>query len=211
MWQKNFLQFINYKKYNTCKKGYCNYKKSSFLLTLIFIIICFTSFSMQAFALDEVEHNDYDYNNNSHNDNFFQNSEPIYEDTLPVYEETFSTEYIEPTLTTTEPYFENSTTTEYIEDFTYEETTTEPLEIMQATEEDTQIYEPETTKKSYIDYFAGIFETTQSPTQLSTSTVSTNTYSTNNNAGIVCWVCVIVGVLTLVVMLASTKLSGNEI
>lgn len=172
----------------------------SLAVSLVFLIIIF---SVPAFAVDEFGNDDF---NTGGFDTPVQNSEPAFENTFPYYEETEVTEYSEPIIQPTETYYEEPTT-EYIE-YSEGTDTTEPTEFEKNTESDyTQFVEQETTKKSYIDYFAGLFETTESPTQLSTSVVSTNTYSTNNNAGIVCWVCVIVGVITLVVMLASTKMS----
>ena len=41
--------------------------------------------------------------------------------------------------------------------------------------------------------------------------VSSKTYSTDYTAGIVSWICVGVGLIVVLVMLVSTKLSGRSI
>lgn len=54
----------------------------------------------------------------------------------------------------------------------------------------------------------------QQPTDLNAikidKSISNKTYNTDNTAGIVSWVCVGVGLLVILVMLLSTKLSGNK-
>ena len=57
------------------------------------------------------------------------------------------------------------------------------------------------------DFNNNVVNETVSPTQLSTSKVSTKRYETNDAAGVVFWVCVIVGIIVLIFVLLSTKIS----
>ena len=90
------------------------------------------------------------------------------------------------------------TETEETEEVTEEYT--EPV----YTEEPTEPYYEETTE---YDFNNNVVNETVSPTQLSTSKVSTKRYETNDAAGIVYWVCVIVGIIVLIFVLLSTKIS----
>lgn len=116
-----------------------------------------------------------------------------------VYTEPEYTEiYTEPeTYPETEPYTEPPT--EY-----YTEEVTEEYTEPQYTEEPTEPYAEETTE---YDFNNNVVNETVSPTQLSTSKVSTKRYETNYAAGVVSWVCVIVGIIALVFVLLSTKIS----
>ena len=113
----------------------------------------------------------------------------------PEYTET---QYTEPeTYPETEPYTEPPT--EY-----YTEEVTEEYTEPVYTEEPTEPYYEETTE---YDFNNNVVNETVSPTQLSTSKVSTKRYETNDAAGIVYWVCVIVGIIVLIFVLLSTKIS----
>ena len=118
----------------------------------------------------------------------------------------------------TEVYTEPQYTEEYTEAETYPETEpyTEPLteyyteEVTEeyteppVTEEPTEVYAEETTE---YDFNNNVVNETVSPTQLSTSKVSTKRYETNYAAGVVSWACVIVGIIVIVFVLLSTKIS----
>lgn len=54
----------------------------------------------------------------------------------------------------------------------------------------------------------GVTTQYQAPTLL--KTISSKAYETNNMAGVVSWVCVIVGVIVIFVVLVSTKASGRQ-
>ena len=131
-----------------------------------------------------------------------------------IYETVAETEVIvetDPFVETEEPYpiETEPVTDEYIEttEYYYEETTEEPQPV---TEEPVieETEEPQVTE--YVPYEEDILETTISPTQRSTSTVSTKRYETNFIAGVVSWACVIIGILVLLIFIASTKLSGRK-
>ena len=108
------------------------------------------------------------------------------------------TQYTEPeTYPETEPYTEPPT--EY-----YTEEVTEKYTEPVYTEEPTEPYYEETTE---YDFNNNVVNETVSPTQLSTSKVSTKRYETNDAAGVVYWVCVIVGIIVLIFVLLSTKIS----
>ena len=98
----------------------------------------------------------------------------------------------------TEVYTDPEYTEPYTEPETYPET--EPV----YTEEPTEPYYEETTE---YDFNNNVVNETVSPTQLSTSKVSTKRYETNDAAGVVYWVCVIVGIIVLIFVLLSTKIS----
>lgn len=107
--------------------------------------------------------------------------------------------YTEPeTYPETEPEYTEQPTEYYTEEVTEEYT--EPV----YTEEPTEPYYEETTE---YDFNNNVVNETVSPTQLSTSKVSTKRYETNDAAGIVYWVCVIVGIIVLIFVLLSTKIS----
>ena len=86
----------------------------------------------------------------------------------------------------------------------YTEEVTEKYTEPVYTEEPTEPYYEETTE---YDFNNNVVNETVSPTQLSTSKVSTKRYETNDAAGVVYWVCVIVGIIVLIFVLLSTKIS----
>ena len=98
----------------------------------------------------------------------------------------------------TDPEYTEQPTEYYTEEVTEEYT--EPV----YTEEPTEPYYEETTE---YDFNNNVVNETVSPTQLSTSKVSTKRYETNDAAGVVYWVCVIVGIIVLIFVLLSTKIS----
>lgn len=107
----------------------------------------------------------------------------------------------------TDPYIEP--TTQYVEPVTEEQFTepeTEAVETVPETEE-------QTTQEQTV-YIGEIV--TQSPDVTEfvpptlPKTISQKTYSTNYTAGIISWICVIVGVVVVVSVLVSTKVSGRK-
>ena len=113
--------------------------------------------------------------------------------------EEYTEPYTEPeTYPETEPEYTEQPTEYYTEEVTEEYT--EPV----YTEEPTEPYYEETTE---YDFNNNVVNETVSPTQLSTSKVSTKRYETNDAAGVVYWVCVIVGIIVLIFVLLSTKIS----
>ena len=111
--------------------------------------------------------------------------------------------YTEPQYTEPETYPETEPYTEPPTEYYTEEVTEEYTEPVY-TEEPTEPYYEETTE---YDFNNNVVNETVSPTQLSTSKVSTKRYETNDAAGIVYWVCVIVGIIVLIFVLLSTKIS----
>jgi hypothetical protein len=113
----------------------------------------------------------------------------------------------------TEPQYEPETEapTEYVEPQTEEPT--EFVEPETSSVKATEYYEPETeqqqTQAAYVEP-----ENEQTTTEFQAptlaKTVSEKTYSTNYTAGVVSWICVAVGVLTVFVVLVSTKASAHK-
>ena len=127
-------------------------------------------------------------------DEVIETVEPVYtepEYTEPIYTEP-ETEYIEETTEyieeTTEPYIEE--TTEYVEPETEEQ-------VQQQTE---YISNQEQQQLATTEFVA--------PTVA--KTVSQKKYETNYTAGIISWICVGVGILVVVAVLISTKVSGGK-
>ncbi len=117
------------------------------------------------------------------------------------------TEYIEPTTEYIEPVTEPPVTNEYDQ--------TDPPAQTDYIEPTTEYAEPVTdepvqnqTQVQYVDPVQATTEYFQAPTLA--KTVSTKKYTTNYTAGIVSWVCVGVGVLTVSIVLISNKVSGRK-
>lgn len=106
----------------------------------------------------------------------------------------------------TDPYIEH--TTEYFEPVT-EEIVTEPESDYFETEP-----EAEETTEEQTDYIGEIEtyvpDVTEFVPPTLPKTVSQKTYSTNYTAGIISWICVIVGVIVVIAVLTSTKISGRK-
>lgn len=106
----------------------------------------------------------------------------------------------------TDPYIEP--TTEYFEPVT-EDVVTEPETEAYETEPETEEYTEEQT-----EYVGGIVtddpDVTEFVPPTLPKTVSQKTYSTNYTAGIISWICVIVGVIVIIAVLTSTKVSGRK-
>lgn len=116
-----------------------------------------------------------------------------------VYTEPEYTEEYTEIETIPETEFYTEPPTEYYTEAVTEEYTYEPV-----TEEPTEPYYEETTE---YDFNNNVVNETVSPTQLSTSKVSTKRYETNYAAGVVSWCCVIVGIIVIIFVLLSTKIS----
>jgi hypothetical protein len=137
------------------------------------------------------------------------------DDDIPSVEDV--TEYVAPV--ETEPYYEPATElpTEY-----YEPETQTPTEYYEPETENvtaTEYYyepEPETDyqEQTQPKAYAGIYDyeptVTENQAPTLAKTISTKTYSTNNMAGIVSWACVIVGVITVAIVIISTKAGGSK-
>ena len=80
-------------------------------------------------------------------------------------------------------------------------------------EEDYGAYEEEETVDPW-DEYAQLVDDAEEPTGMNSvkmdKSVSNKAYSTDYTAGIVSWICVGVGLVVVLVMLVSTKLSGNR-
>ncbi len=123
-----------------------------------------------------------------------------YTDWQDVTDEVYTEPETDPITEPTEPYTEYATeyyTEEATEEYTQPVYTEEPTEPEDGYIEETTEY----------DFNNNVVNETVSPTQLSTSKISTKRYETNNFAGVVSWVCVIVGIVVLVFVLLGTKIS----
>lgn len=83
----------------------------------------------------------------------------------------------------------------------------------EARQEETQAPVPSATKSAQDEYIA-LIDNAQEPTnniapQMDKS-VSNKAYTTDYTAGIVSWICVGVGVIVVIVMLVSTKITGKR-
>ncbi len=101
--------------------------------------------------------------------------------------------------------------TEYVEPITeYVEPETEAPQI----ETEAPQAEPQPTTQSVQNEYIALIDREQEPTNFIApqmdKSVSTKTYSTDYTAGIVSWICVGVGVIVVIVMLVSTKVSGRR-
>lgn len=112
-------------------------------------------------------------------------------------------------------------TTEYVPEETQIQTqapTEAPVQTQAPQVETEPPYQPETQAQeatnaptaaaNYVDTTPETTSQVQIPTIA--KTVSTKTYSTNNIAGMVSWVCVIIGVLVVIIVLISTKVGGHK-
>lgn len=122
------------------------------------------------------------------------------------------TEYVEPATEYVAPE------TEYQEPVTDAPIVTDPpTEYVEPATEyvapETEYQVPETQAQTYAPAYvdtAPQSNTTGVELPTLSKTVSTKTYSTNYTAGIVSWVCVIIGVIVVAVVLISTKISGKK-
>lgn len=118
------------------------------------------------------------------------------------------TEYVEPVTEYVGPE------TEYVEPITeYYEPETEPLEPETEPEEETEPEAVPATQSVQNEYIA-LIDDAQEPTNFIApqmdKSVSNKTYSTDYTAGIISWICVAVGIIVVIVMLVSTKVSGRR-
>lgn len=127
------------------------------------------------------------------------------------------TEYIEPETAYIEPATEYvEPATEYVEpitDYAEPEPATQYEEPITDYVESEIIYTEPITDYQYIQaetYPADENSSTSYQAPTLAKTVSTKAYSTNYTAGIVSWVCVAVGAITISVVLISTKVSKKN-
>lgn len=166
------------------------------LLCVFVAISALFSFSISAFA---------------ENDIISDGNSDTYEETQEVIETEPITEPLtEPPTEETTVYTEPATepAPEETEPTTEEVTDTVPDETEPVTEE---VQATETSEEENNYWYGGVEETSVNPTQLSTSMVSMKPYETNYAAGVVSWVCVIIGVIVIVTVLISTKHSGKKL
>lgn len=105
----------------------------------------------------------------------------------------------------TEPSAETEPYTEPETEASVEETATAPQTEPETESAATQEPATENSEEETDAWLGLIDDATVNPTQLSTSMVSMKPYETNYAAGIVSWVCVIVGVIVIAAVLISTK------
>ena len=114
----------------------------------------------------------------------------------------------EPTIVT-EPESDPEPVTEtdpYTEPYTEPETT-----VPETTQPQTETAE---TTEARTEYIADVTEQTTDTTEFVAptlpKTVSTKNYTTNYAAGIISWLCVLVGIIVIISVAVSTKLSGSR-
>lgn len=131
-------------------------------------------------------------------------SEPVYEEPEIVTEAPEDTEYFEPE--TEAEYTEPET--EYIAP----ETEQAQPETQQEEYTEQEYVEPETqaTQNEYIAMVESAEEPTNFIAPQMDKSVSKKTYSTDYTAGIISWICVGVGVIVVIAVLISTKVSGRK-
>lgn len=126
------------------------------------------------------------------------------EDTFPTEPETLPTE----PLPTEQPEPE----TVYTEPEPTEPPVTEAPETETPETEPERRYEPEETESPRDEYVQLLDD--QAPTGANAAkmdkSVSNKTYATDNTAGIVSWICVGVGLIVVIVMLVTTKITGKR-
>lgn len=189
-----FMQTFHFNGVNKMKSGF--FIKKAFCLVFAIFIALYCG--MTAFAVD--------YDGDGIDDD-----EPIATEVVTEYVETEPEPAPEPeTEPVTEPSYEPETEPEY-------EPETEPeYEPETEPETETEYIEPvepeysETTPAYVETYPIDDNSTTDYQAPTLAKTVSTKTYSTNYTAGIVSWLCVGVGVITVSVVLISTKASGRK-
>ncbi len=168
--------------------------KSEFLIKRVFCIVLtvFITFfcGMTAFAVD--------YDGDGIDDD-----EPIATEVVTEYEEPETEPVTEPQYEPeTEPQYEPETEPQY------EPETEAPTEPAYVEPEET---EAPATVPAYVEtYPVDENSTTEYQAPTLAKTVSTKTYSTNYTAGVVSWLCVAVGIITVSVVLISTKVSGRK-
>ena len=137
--------------------------------------------------------------------------EPVETEPVPVETEPVETEP-QPAETEAEPPTENAEpATEYVPAET--EYTPDETEYVAPVEE-TQDNNDENNSQSLQDEYIALIEDAQEATNFIApqmdKSVSSKTYSTDYTAGIVSWICVGTGVVVIIVMLVSTKITGRR-
>lgn len=92
--------------------------------------------------------------------------------------------------------------------YTEEPVYTDPVETEPETEYVAPVTEYIAPETEYVNNLVTPTEYFEPPTL--PKTISQKTYSTNYSAGIISWICVGVGVIVIIVVLVSTKISGRR-